>query len=69
MEVCAGGRGAGVMETRLTFSFAFLDWRNQRRGELFVEGEEVLDALAVVLEGLRAVAEVDGAIKIAVGFG
>ncbi len=46
----------------------FLGRGNERGGEFFVEGEEVFDALAVVLEGLRAVAEVNGAVEVGVGF-
>ncbi|HKV64629.1 MAG TPA: hypothetical protein VJO16_22185, partial [Candidatus Acidoferrum sp.] len=40
----------------------------ERGDEFFVEGEEVFDALAVVVEGLRAVAEVDGAVEFGVSF-
>ena len=40
----------------------------ERGGEFFVEREEVFDALAVVVEGLRAIAEVDGAVEFGVGF-
>ena len=41
---------------------------HERRGELFVKGEEVFDAVAVGVEGLRAVAEVNGAVEAGVGF-
>ena len=37
-------------------------------GEPFVEGEEEFDALAVVVEGLRAVAEFDGTVEGGMGF-
>lgn len=40
----------------------------ERGGELFVEGEEVFDALTVVVEGLRTIAEFDGAVEFGVGF-
>jgi hypothetical protein len=40
----------------------FIGWGNEGRGELFIESKEVFDALAVVLERRRAVAEVNGAI-------
>ena len=33
-----------------------------------MEGEEVFDALAVIVERLRAVAEVHGAVEFGVGF-
>jgi hypothetical protein len=41
---------------------------NERRGEFFVKGEEVFHAVAVGIEGLRAVAEVNGAVEVGVGF-
>ncbi len=41
--------------------------REKRGGELFVEGEEELDALAVAGEGFRAVASLDGAVETLVG--
>ena len=43
--------------------------RQQRGGELFVEAEEVFDALAVGVEGFGAVALLDGAIEFGVGLG
>ena len=46
----AGGAGAGLF-----------GGGEERGGELFVEDEEVFDALAVVVEGLRAVTQVHGA--------
>ena len=62
----AAGRSSVLIWLR--FSSAFLDGGNKRRGELFVEGKEVFDALAVVLERLRAVAEVHSAIQFGMGF-
>ena len=41
----------------------------ERGGELFVEAEEVFDAFAVGVEGLGAVAFLDGAIEFGVGLG
>ena len=38
-------------------------------GELFVEGEEEFEAVAVGGEGLRAIGAVDGEVEIGVGFG
>ena len=53
----------------LGFSGAlFLGGGEEGGREFFVEGEEVFDALAVVVEGLRAIAEVDGAVEFGVGF-
>jgi len=46
----------------------FLWGGDERRGELLVEHEEVFDALAVVVERLRAVAEVNGEVEAGVGF-
>jgi hypothetical protein len=46
----------------------FLGGREKGGGEFFVEGEEVFDALAVVVEGLRTITEVDGAVEFGVGF-
>ena len=48
---------------------AFLGGGNERRGQFFVEKEEVFDAFPVVLERLRAVAEGNGAIQRSVGEG
>lgn len=45
----------------MRFSPAFLGGGNERRGQFFVEKEEVFDAFPVVLERLRAVAEGNGA--------
>ena len=42
--------------------------REQRGGELFVEGEEEFNPFAVVGEGLGAVAAFDGAVEALVGF-
>ena len=52
----------------LLFLSGFLAGGNERRGQFFVEGEEVLDALAVGIERSRTVAEVNGAVELAVGF-
>ncbi|OFV93515.1 MAG: hypothetical protein A3F68_06270 [Acidobacteria bacterium RIFCSPLOWO2_12_FULL_54_10] len=46
----------------------FFGGGEQGGGEFLVEGKEVLDALAVVVEGLRAVATVHGAVEGGVGF-
>lgn len=48
----AGARGAGA---------GLFGGGEERGGELFVEREEVFYALAVVVEGLRAVTQVHGA--------
>src|ERR1019366_1710289 len=48
---------------------AFPGGGNERRGQFFVEKEEVFDAFPVVLERLRAVAEGNGAIQRSVGGG
>ena len=40
----------------------------QRRGELFVEGEEVFHALAVRFKWLAAIAQIHGAIQLFVRF-
>ena len=61
----AAGRSSVLIWLR--FSSAFLDGGNKRRGELFVEGKEVFDALAVVLEGLWAVTEVHGTVQFCMG--
>src|SRR6266567_7186272 len=53
---------------RAFFPSVFLGGRNQRRGELFIKGKEVFDALAVVLEWLRTVTELYGAVQFGVGF-
>jgi len=50
------------------FSSSFLGWGKEGRGEFFVEGKEVFDALAVGIEWLRAVAKVNGAVEVGVGF-
>lgn len=52
----------------LTFSPAFLGGGDERCGEFLVKGEEVFDALALVLERLRAVAEVNRSVEVGVGF-
>ena len=53
----------------LGFSGAlFLGGGEEGGGEFFVEGEEVFDALAVVVERLGTVAEVNGAVEGSVGF-
>ena len=52
----------------LRFSSPFLGGGHERRGEFLVEREEVFDALAVVLERLRAVAEVNGVVEVGMGF-
>jgi hypothetical protein len=48
---------------------AALGWDgNQRRGEFLVKSEEIFHALAVAFKWLRAIAEVNGAIQLRVGF-
>ena len=57
------------IESYSTTPFRALSWRrNERGGEFFVEGEEVFHALAVAVERLRAVAAVNGAVEVGVGF-
>ena len=53
---------------RRSFLSSFFGRGDERRGEFFVEGEEVFDAVAVGIEGLRAVAEVNGAVEVGMGF-
>ena len=45
------------------------DGGNEGGGELFVQGEEVLDAVAVALEGLGAVTAAHGAVERGMGLG
>jgi hypothetical protein len=52
----------------LVFSFQFFGGCDEWRNESFVEAEEVFDALAVVVEWLRAVAEINCAVQFGVGF-
>lgn len=47
---------------------SFFGGGEQGGSEFLVEGEEVFDALAVVVEGLRTVAEVNGPVKRGVSF-
>ena len=42
--------------------------RQKRGGEFFVESEKEFDALAFAVEGLRAVAMINGAVEVGVGF-
>jgi hypothetical protein len=60
--------GEGRAWTAASAGASFLCGRKQRSGEFFVEGEEVFDALAVVVEGLRAIAEIDCAVEVGMGF-
>ena len=57
------------MDHPLQFFLPRLLLHRERGGELFVEGEEVFDALAVGGEGVLAVAAVHGAVERLVGFG
>ena len=58
----------GTVLIRVRFSPCFLARREKRGSEFFVEGEEVLDALAVAFKGLRAVRTVNGAVEVGMGF-
>jgi len=69
------GRNQVPVETKLDIVLfggrswaALLGGNHQRHNEFFVEGKEVFDALAVVLEWLRTVAEVHGAVERGMGF-
>jgi len=59
---------ADAFAASLFLSPRFLRGRHERRDEFFVEGEEVLDALAVVLKWLRSVAEVNDTVEFGVSF-
>jgi hypothetical protein len=49
------------------FSLCFLGGIDEGRGEFFVEGKEVLDALPVVIKGLRPVTEINCPIQYGMG--
>lgn len=61
-------RGETLLLVRSCLAAAFGWHRDQRGRQLFIQSKKIFDTLTVVLEGLRAIAEINGAVELCVSF-